>query len=357
MKTQTLFAVILATLLTPYLSWSQESTPLQPIQTQPSYQQPNTAIVKSPIPDSETVTKIFELKHFPAGDLETLIVNIFGIKSGQIQSPRLDLLIVQATKKQMQDIEALIQELDVEQTESETSQKTESFIYRIYMFETAPENPGLKPFSMILQTHPQLSSSILEVAAAVNIQVSDFLITDERGDEIDILIQGKALSDESIREMINSITDSRIKELKWDDGETFTNNIDAAHYSHLPVQLQDHIENFLGNNIVTTGYWFGNSSVPGRIEAPIGPWIFRLELEQETGRTIELRVEVLVPDERHSFERQLGREQSNTILSNTIQVKAGKPIIIGYNRQSYGTRRMGAMVIIPEADMTGSKDI
>ncbi|MBL7186156.1 MAG: hypothetical protein ISS70_07500 [Phycisphaerae bacterium] len=37
-------------------------------------------------------------------------------------------------------------------------------------------------------------------------------------------------------------------------------------------------------------------------------------------------------------------------MSNTIRAKIGKPIIIGYNRESYGTRKMGAMVIVPEAD-------
>ncbi len=29
-----------------------------------------------------------------------------------------------------------------------------------------------------------------------------------------------------------------------------------------------------------------------------------------------------------------------------IRAKIGKPIIIGYNRESYGTRKMGAMVIV-----------
>jgi hypothetical protein len=51
------------------------------------------------------------------------------------------------------------------------------------------------------------------------------------------------------------------------------------------------------------------------------------------------------------FDRRLGSERANEILSNTIRAKVGKPIIIGYNRESYGTRKMGAMVIVPEADI------
>ena len=302
-------------------------------------------------------TRIFELQYSVADNLENLIRNIFGLRPDRVQSdPHSNRLIVRATKDQMEDIEALISNMDSEHPESEKSREIESFIYRIYMFETASENPGFKPFSMIIQTSSGITAKLLENAAEVNVQISDFRVIDERDDAIDILIQGKAPSKESIHGISDGISDYQIRELKWDDGETFTNNIDAANYSHLPIQLQDHIEKFLGNNIVTTGYWFGNSSVPGGIEAPIGPWMLHLELEHETGRTLELRIEVIVPDEMHNFDRQLGRHQSDTILSNTIRVKAGKPIIIGYNRQSYGTRRMGAMVIIPEADTTGSED-
>jgi len=65
---------------------------------------------------------------------------------------------------------------------------------------------------------------------------------------------------------------------------------------------------------------------------------------------LELDVDVEVPGEMHRFDKRLGREQNNEILSNTIRAKIGKPIIIGYNRESYGTRKMGAMVIVPEAD-------
>ncbi len=41
------------------------------------------------------------------------------------------------------------------------------------------------------------------------------------------------------------------------------------------------------------------------------------------------------------------------ILSNSVQGKIGKPIIVGYNRDAYGTRVMGAVVILPEADTVG----
>jgi hypothetical protein len=39
-----------------------------------------------------------------------------------------------------------------------------------------------------------------------------------------------------------------------------------------------------------------------------------------------------------------------------IRAKIGKPIIIGYNRESYGSRKMGAMVIVPEMDTIQVKE-
>ena len=173
----------------------------------------------------------------------------------------------------------------------------------------------------------------------------------------DILIQGKAASNESIKQFVDSIPESRIKELKWDDSETFTRDIAAAQYTQLPEQIQKHIIKFLGQDIQTVGYWFGSSSVPGNIEAPIGPWMLDLSLKLESDNMLELRVDVEVPREMlYRFDRQLGRERNNEILSNTMNVTIGKPIIVGYNRESYGTQKMGAMVILLESDMVQLSD-
>ncbi|MFC1633415.1 hypothetical protein ACFL5Z_01125 [Planctomycetota bacterium] len=296
--------------------------------------------------------RIFELRHCDAVPLEDLIKGIFSIEDEKIHAdPISNRLIIQAMKGQMDDIMALIDQLDVETAESEASQTVENLIYRVYMFEVASGDQNLKPFSMIFQmTSLFPSTELLNMAIGQEIQVSDFLIIDERDDEIDVLIQGKAPSNESIQKMAKSITPSQIKELKWDDGETFTSSIGAAHYSQLPAQILKHIQKFLGKDIVTVGYWFGSSSVPGEVEAPIGPWRLHLELNPESNRTFEFRVEVQVPEEISHFDRQLGRDKSDVILSNTLLARVGKPIIVGYNRQSYGTRKMGAMVIIPEVD-------
>ena len=377
MKIRTLLAVLLGSVFMSGMSLAQESAlpestseePLlgeslspEPLQGESTSQRVSSVdprsgrrTSRSRSSSDEMVMKIFVLRYYPVDELGILIENIFSIDGEKIHADRsTNRLILQATKEQMTDIETLITELDVAASELESSQALEDLVYRVFMFEIPSENQNLKSFSMIIQTPAVMpSKDILHMARTYKIQVSDFLIVDERDSENDILIQGKAPSNDSIIQMMQAIDPSRIKELQWDDDETFTSRIEAAHFSRLPGQILTHIQKFLGEDIVTVGYWFGSSSVPGEIEAPIGPWRLHLELSPESDRTLELRVEVEVPEERSRFDRQLGRERSDEILSNTILAKIGKPVIVGYNRSSYGTRRMGAMVILPEVDTIG----
>jgi hypothetical protein len=44
------------------------------------------------------------------------------------------------------------------------------------------------------------------------------------------------------------------------------------------------------------------------------------------------------------------------VLRNTVQAKIDKPIIIGYNQDVCGTRTMGALVILLEADTAQPTD-
>ena len=362
MKVRTLIISILAILVVSNVSLAQVAEALEPVSSfeTPTEPKPEKLYRGRPIQDatstartstsSPKVVKIYQLKYADAENVASLISSIFRMNVSI--DYRLNRVIVNATPEQIESVENLIEATDVADPEASISRDVQNLIYRIYMFEIPSSDQSNKSFSMILQTPAVLpSTDFLQIAINQKIQVSDFLIIDERDSENDILIRGKAPSDESIKQMTQAIVPSKIKELKWDDDETFTNNIAAAQYTQLPEQMQEHISKFLGDNIRTVGYWFGNLSLPGEVKAPIGPWILNIQLDRESDHMLELDVNVKVPDEMNSFNRRLGRDRNEEILSNTIRAKIGKPIIIGYNRESYGTRKMGAMVIIPEADM------
>jgi len=292
------------------------------------------SMTATPASSSEMVTEVITLGYFPAEELERLIIDIFSIRSQKVHSdPHFNRLIIQATNEQMNDIKDLIGELDVPDSEASTPQNSQNLVYRVYMFEIASRDEGMKPFSMILQAPPEVSNER------------------DRDGKAEILIQGKATSHHSLKQIVyNEIPESRIKELRWDDAEKFTNEIAVAKYTQLSERMQKHIAKLLGDDIRTVGYWFGNSSIPGEVQAPIGPWTLKLQFNTESDHMLELGIEVELPREIHNFDTRLGRQQNDEILSNTIRAKIGKPIIIGYNRESYGTRKMGAMVILPETD-------
>ena len=304
-----------------------------------------------PTPASSPMeVRIIELKYARAVDMSAMIYDVFRI---QVHfDERLNRLIVNATKEEVKSIMSVIAEMDVPGPKASTPRDTQNLVYRIYMFEIASRDRGMKPFSMILRTSTHVTSQeLLDAAADKDLQISEFLQSNDFDvPQVEILIQGKAASNESLRHMVEKFPDSHIMELKWDDDETFTNKIAAAHYTQLPEQMQKHITKFLGDDIRTVGYWFGNLSVPGAVEAPIGPWTLKLMLDTESDRMVQLQVDVEAVGEIEQIGEETWRQQNDEILSNTIRAKIGKPIIIGYNRKSYGTRKMGAMVIVPEAD-------
>jgi hypothetical protein len=294
---------------------------------------------------------IFQLKYITAEEVAKVIMNVFRIQAHPEE--RSNSLIVNATKEEIKSIQSLIETLDVPDPEASKPRESQDFIYRVYMFEIASEDQGMKAFSLRLQTSARVSSQeFLDATTDKDLRIVEFLQTGggPPDAEIETLIQGKAASDESVRSMVEKFPESRIIELKWDDDETFTNKIAAARYTQLPEQMQKHIRKFLGNDIQTVGYWFGNLSVPGEVAAPIGPWSLKLMLDTESDHMVQLQVDVEAVGEEEQIAEQTWRQQTDEILSNTLTAKIGKPIIIGYNRESYGTRKMGAMVIVPEAD-------
>lgn len=313
--------------------------------------------------------KILQLQYARAVDMATMIREVFGINAYFDQGS--NSLIINATKEQLESIMRVVAEMDVPRLEESTAQPTQDLIYRIFMFEISAGDRGLKPFLLRLQTSVLVSmQELLDATADESLQITEFLQKNDAppspysemdgfgpgfeadafgpGSETDVLIQGKAASNDALKRIADRFPDARITELKWDDDDTFTDSIAAAQRTQLPEQMQKHIRKFLGDDIRTVGYWFGNLSAPGEVQAPIGPWMLKLQLEMQSEGMMGLQVDVEMPETMGHMGR-MGYSQPDEILSNTLSAKIGQPVIIGYNRESYGARKMGAMVIVPEA--------
>jgi hypothetical protein len=332
MRTCTLFVVSMAILSIPCVSLSMQQSPApSAAQAAPS--------------QSEMEVKIFRVQYHSARELADIIRDV--CKTDEVTvtpDESTSSLVVRAPQARMEEITQLISALDVTNVR-ET--QAENLMYRVYMLEVPSKDQNFKAFSLILERPSQLpSTDLLDAFKGPDLQIGTFVQSNEwsGNDKWQLVIQGRAASDDAIKQLIAKIPDSQVKEIKWDD-ETFMAGITAAQVSRMPTPLQEYVRKFLGDEVQTVGYWFGSLSAPGDIKAPIGLWT--LELKAEPAQRADLTLEI-----RLNQEAPVPFIPSTAILSNSVQAKIGKPIIIGYNRQAYGVRKMGALVVLPEAEPT-----
>lgn len=329
MRTCTLFVVSMAILSIPCVSLSMQQSPAgQPAPSQ-----------------SEMEVKIFRVQHHSARELADIIRDV--CKTDEVTvtpDESTSSLVVRAPQTRMEELSQLIGALDVTNVREA---QTENLMYRVYMLEVPSKDQNLKAFSLILERPSQWpSADLLDTFKGADLQIGMFVQSNEWSEKgkWQVVIQGRAASNDALKQLVAKIPDSQIQELKWDD-ETFTAGIPAAQVSRMPAPLQEYVRRFLGDEVQTVGYWFGGLSVPGEMKAPIGLWT--LELKAEPAQTADLTLEI-----RLNQDAPVPFIRPTTILSNSMQGKIGKPIIIGYNRQAYGVRKMGALVVLPEAEPT-----
>jgi len=346
MKTLTLLVASLGILGLPGVSFSGEQAPAS------SAPQATTATGPSGASGAGLVqTRVYPIRYYPIDQLAAIIRTIAGGANIQIiADKRSNQLIVTAPQARVPEIEHLVQQLDRPGTPASQAQ---NLMYRVYMLEIPPKDQNLKAFSLVLERSSQLpSAELLDALKDKELQVGALYQENRRGrdENWEIVIEGRVVSQEAIKRVVEKIAGARVKGLVWND-ETLASIVPAAQVNRLPTQLQEHLRKFLGDEIQTVGYWFGSLSSPGEVRAPIGPWMLELKArsERRQDQAGDLVLEIEVNRESHvSF------VPSARILSNTVQGQIGKPVIIGYNRDSYGTRTMGAVVILPEADTAQS---
>jgi len=330
MRTCTLFVASLVILSIPCVSLSMEQSPApSAAQAAPS--------------QSEMEVKIFRVQYHSARELANIIRDV--CKTDEVTvtpDESTSSLVVRAPRARMEELTQLISALDVTNVRESPA---ENLMYRVYMLEVPSKDQNLRAFSLILERPSQLpSADMLDTFKGADLQISTFVQSNEwsQNDKWQLVIQGRAASNDALKQLVAKIPDSQVRELRWDD-ETFTAGITAAQVSRMPAPVQEYVRKFLGDEVQTVGYWFGGLSVPGNVKAPIGLWT--LELKAEPAQTADFTLEIrLNQDAPVPFIRPAA------ILSNSVQGKIGKPIIIGYNRQAYGVRKMGALVVLPEAE-------
>jgi len=283
--------------------------------------------------------RIFALQYQNADEVGRIIATLTPSREATITSDGTSQkLIVAASPERLQQIEAVIRELDVRQASGEPEAR--QVLYRIYMLELPSEHLGLRPFSLMATGSAQLSPErVLNVGLGNQVQIESFRQSATDNGPCQFKIAGRAASNEAIERLTEKIPDCQIMELEWEDVKPV---MLATQVAPLPKSLQEHIRKLLGDGVGIVGYWFGNLSVPGRVGAPIGPWSFEMSVDRLRQQD-EVELEISVVRESQDNSRQTWQ-----ILSNSMRCKIDRPVIIGYNRDNHGVQTMGALVIVPE---------
>lgn len=332
MRIQRQAIVVLMVLLMPNLLCSAQESRTERRRVGAQTAQPDAA------PESAREIKIFALRYQEADGLARIIRALVPIHEASFAVDGVSQsLIVAAAPDRLQKIERVIRDLDAPPADKAEAPQ---MIYRVYMLELPSEHENLKPFSLVLEgTSLMRATQLLAALQEADVRIG-FLSQkpeDAGWQRWELTIEGRAASNESIQRMLEKIPESQIKELRWEDE---ISPPPIAQVAQLPDGLRKHLQQLLGPGARTVGYWFGNLSVPGTVQAPIGPWVFEMSANKSTqDNEVELEIAVL---------RELQSGQTWQILGNSVRSHITKPVIIGYNRDHYGTRVMGAMVIVPE---------
>ncbi|UCD50566.1 MAG: hypothetical protein JSW27_23950 [Phycisphaerales bacterium] len=330
MSTRTLLIISIAMLSLPTTLYARESAPLG--------NRPAPAEVLLAPPESAWEMEVFAFEYQEAGQLaETLQVLVPRHEATIAVDQVANHLIVATSPDWMKQIERVIRELDVPPVDEANAAQ---MLYRIYMLELPSEHENLRPFSLVLEGTSLLrATELLDAVQDVDMQIDslEHEPEDARWQKWELVIEGRAASNESIKRMLEKIPESQMKVLRWNDERLAPPPVQIA---PLPNELNKHLRQLLGADIRTVGYWFGNLSVPGKARAPIGPWLFDMEVDRSTQKD-QVELEIAVTDLLPSGDMW-------EILGNSVRSHIMKPVIIGYNRESDGTRTMGALVIVPQ---------
>lgn len=332
--------------------------------------------------DADAQIRVFPLQYAPVEQILPMMQKLFSGKLNIFPHPTNQGLIVVGDESGFKLFESVLKTLDTPPIEADPIE-TADMALRVYAIENQPlpnDDKVVEDFSM-------------EIISDRSVNLSDIYSLNDESYEISRLIgdpdnnsfqligvgfeKGAALK---LQERVSHIDGLKvsIKQIEANDASRSTEPSKVE----IPVNVQGTLRSLLGDGLYVTGYWFGNTSMPGTVEAPLGDW--KLVMESADGQDDGFRLDVSVFENRTGFTfnpprppnpnlQGEGNGQSDDliwngegfsrrryvglseqlILRNAVTGRIGRPIIIGYNRSESGKVRLGALLIIPEREFGG----
>ena len=363
--------------------------------------------------DANVQIRVFQMQHAPVEAILPIMQKLFSGKLNISMHPSNRSLIVVGDESGFKLFEDVLNTLDTEPIEPEPIQ-TSDMALRVYAIENqslaSNDDKVLERFIIEIDGKEGLNINKLFSLTDASFSINSLNHVKENTYVIEMLGYEKGISGRAC-----SLIEEEL------DVTAILNQVDimgAAENLNLqtipiPSSVQPTLKNLLGNTLHVTGYWFGNTSMPGTVEAPLGDW--KLILNSADGQDDGFRLDVSVFEQgggnrsttgsrvtssnktpssgigirAPSFHKTLSggsgmmggsgfsmghsmdmgfsgnnasnanpymsslSENNSLILQNAVTGRIGRPIIIGYNRRDNGQNRLGALVIIPEREFGG----
>jgi type II/III secretion system protein len=319
-----------------------------------------SAVSAESVTIDEPIIRVYELQYVNAQKLSEILSQIHPEHLGSIAkvsrvkiicNHEANQLIISAPKHIMEgSITKLIEQLDVPQHQQSSGGHIQNLMYRIYMVELTPQKEMGISFNLSFRSPRKLDVKLFEIAEEFDVQLekvvqNDSIPLNQQPVTFEVCIEGYVNTRKQLNSYIHqvgkisgqiTITPEIYLVSDSDSKQDYLESIE------LPKGVEAALRKLMNGDMHVAGYWFGNSSLPGQTIAPLGPWQLSLDSEPNSENGFRIGIEVK--------EKSLKDREKGIILSNTIQGRIGKPIIVGYSRESKGNIRQGALVIVPEGD-------
>lgn len=105
----------------------------------------------------------------------------------------------------------------------------------------------------------------------------------------------------------------------------------------LPKDVQESLTKLMKGTPHIIGYWFGDLSIPGTIEIPLGKWQLQILTDHAHNQGETFQIELRAQDKNKGFAQR-------PILANTFMAEVGKPVILGWGQGD----EIYSIVLLPE---------
>jgi len=315
--------------------------------------------------ETDVVTKVYRLAYSKATAIQPIIQKITPECIVSVDE-RTNSIVFSGPESEAEKLDAILAQLDTAPAgryadatrvlSSEISQESSNIAFRVVAVEACLVTAEKKRFSLELRfpewKELDMDAILPESVTAKTIRYEKVMKKSEiDGKEYEsamMLIDGESSAGDFPTQIVKTLKektglDVSVQSVNISSKDSaqlppLTLNYDVS--GQIPSDVKSVVGEFLGGAFQTVGCWIGQSASPGQCRTTLGPWQLEMEIKAgNEGYDALLSLILRYPN------------NDDLLLDNTINIKIGRPIVVGYTREDDGAYVPGALIVIPTNDL------